>query len=271
MKKNITLKAIVCILVTILLLQSSSYAFAHPSSQVGILAESYHAEYEGYYIGGETVGWSIDEDIHTNGTTLTYSFSTSDSYLSSTYKSYVTTGASRWSGTVTITNKTDGTGVGTISTFYNPNSGTIAQFCQWSTNSSGHLTSWEIQMNRAKSQSSAILAHEFGHAIGLNDLYADKNVDKLMYGYSSGTATSPSTADQWGAKVITGVHTSHTWSFKYHSTNSNGTNNHVRFCTLCGGLTDTVSPCVYANNVCRVCGIPRGETPYSTDPEQYTI
>lgn len=39
------------------------------------------------------------------------------------------------------------------------------------------------------------LAHEFGHAIGLYDLYEAKNKDKIMYGYRVGrTATRPGQA-----------------------------------------------------------------------------
>lgn len=273
MKRNIVVKRILCILAAAKMLLSSPCAFAHPTSQEGILAKAYHATLERYCIGGEAVGWSIDELFHTNGPTITYSFITSDSYLNSTFKSYVTVGASLWSGTVTIVNKTDGSGTGQIGTYLDQDTNIEAKFTQYYSDSSGHLTSWKILMNRTASLSATILAHEFGHAIGLNDMYANKNFDKLMYAYTSGrTATSPATADQWGAKVITGVHTSHTWSFKYHSTASNGNNKHVRYCTSCSGLTDTIMECVYnANNVCRVCGVPRGSQPWSSGSEQDTM
>lgn len=254
MKRKSIIKTIVSMLVVVLMLQISPYAFAHSSSQEGILAKTYHSTYGGYYIGGEDVGWSIDEDYHTNGTTLTYSFSTSDSYLSSTYKSYVTTGASRWSGTMTITNKTDGSGTGEISTYNDPNTNTVAKFCEYTSNSSGHLTSWKIKMNRAKTVTATTLAHEFGHAIGLNDLYDDQNVNKLMYGISSRTVTSPTTSDKWGAKVITGVHFSHTWGYKYWDTDSVG-NIHIKYCKSCNGMTATTSHCTYGDdNKCMVCG-----------------
>lgn len=263
MKTKTMLKPFVCILVVILMLQASPHAFAHSSSQEGILAKSCHSKYGGYYIGGESVGWSIDESYHTNGTTLTYSFLTSDSYLNSTYKSYVTTGASRWSGTITITNKTDGSGVGEISTFNDPDTNTTAKFCEYSSNSSGHLTSWKIKMNRAKTVTATTLAHEFGHAIGLNDLYESRNKNKLMYGISDRTVTSPTSSDKWGAKVITGVHSSHTWGYKYYSTNSIG-NTHVKYCTSCNGLSLVTEQCTYnSNNVCTKCGIPYGVQPYS--------
>lgn len=268
MKRKFMFKAVVYILAVFLMLQTSPYAFAHSSSQEGILAKSYMAEYEGYYIGGEDVGWSIDEGIHTNGTTLTYSFLSSDSYLTSEYRSYVTSGASKWSGTVTITNKTDGSGTGKIGTVYDPNTYIVAAFCNFSTNSSGHLTSWQILMNRAYDQSATILAHELGHAIGLNDLYASKNSGKLMYGYTGGTATGPTSSDKWGAKVITGVHSSHSWGYKYDSTTSTGSNRHVKYCTSCNGLTNTVASCTYnSSNICTVCGIPFGVQPWSIGHE----
>lgn len=271
MKRKIIIKSAICALVAVLMLQSNPCVSAHPASQEGILAKTYHSKYERYCVGGESVGWSIDETCHTNGTTLTYSFSSSDSNLDSTYKSYVTTGASLWSGTVTIINKTDGSGVGEISTYYDPDARTVAYFGEYSSDSSGHLTSWKIKINRAKNVTSTTLAHEFGHAIGLNDLYDDQNIDKLMYGYSSRTVSSPTTSDKWGAKVITGVHTTHTWAYKYHSTTGTGRNQHVGYCTFCNGLSATVSECVYnSNNICEYCNIPMGIQPWSISHEHDT-
>jgi len=210
MKRKIVFKLFVCILVVISMSQTSQYVFAHSSSQEDILAKSYNSFNGGYYIGGDNVGWSIDEGIHTNGTTVTYSFDYLDQYLTDTYRMYVTMGANYWSGTVTITNKTDGSGTGKISTYSNPNTYTIAFFGEYSSNSYGHLTSWKIKMNRAKTVTPRVLAHEFGHAIGLNDLNSS---NKLMYGYSGGTATSATSSDLWGAKVITGAHYSHAWGY----------------------------------------------------------
>lgn len=60
MKRKSIIKTIVSMLVVVLMLQISPYAFAHSSSQEGILAKTYHSTYGGYYIGGEDVGWSID-------------------------------------------------------------------------------------------------------------------------------------------------------------------------------------------------------------------
>ena len=101
-------------------------------------------------------------------------------------------------------------------------------------------------MNRAYNMTASTLAYELGHAIGLNDLYDDQNVDKLMYGVENyRTVTSPSASDIWGAKVITGVHNTHMWAYKYHSTTGTGINRHVGCCTSCNGLSATISDCVY--------------------------
>lgn len=258
------------ILMVVLILQLVPCASAHLYSQENILAKSYNEKKKKYYIGGEAVGWFIDEDYHTNGTTLTYSFSTDDPYLLDRYKTYTRDGASMWSGTVNIVCKTDGTGTGLISTMplTDDNTDIVAQCCNYKADSSGHFKSWEIKLNRAHLQSANTLAHEFGHAIGLKDMYADRNRDKLMYGYESRTATGPTTSDKWGAKVITGVHSSHTWGYKYYGISSTGGNKHIKYCTVCNGWASsmTISDCVYnSNNICSLCGIPYGVQPWSLE------
>lgn len=245
----------------ILLVLLVSPIYAHSTSQEGVLAKTYHSEYGGLYIGGEDVGWSIDESLHTNGTDITYSFDTTDSYLTSIYKNYTTEGASKWSGIVTISNKTDGTGVGTVKTYYDGNSGTVARFKSAESNIDGHLTTWTIEMNRAKNISSTTMAHEFGHVIGLNDLYESQNQNKLMYGYSSRTVSSPTSLDIWGAKVIIGVHSSHTWRYKFYDITSTG-NRHVNYCASCNGVGINMLKCTYnINNVCMLCGTPQAGMP----------
>ena len=98
------------------------------------------------------------------------------------------------------------------------------------TDSAGHFTYWEILINRNYSISKVTMAHEFGDVIGLKDLYSTSNIDKLMYCNEIRTSSSPQKADKNGAKVITGVHSSHTWSsYKYYDS-VKGANRHKREC-----------------------------------------
>ncbi len=124
------------------------------------------------------------------------------------------------------------------------------------------MTSWYIELNRAKTISSTIVAHEFGHIIGLKDMSTTKNKNTLMYGYDDRTVLGPSNSDRLGALVITGQHTAHTWGYMYYGTNS-GTNSHLKYCTVCKGRTNTVSNCTYKHNICIYCGTSQGASPNS--------
>lgn len=246
---------------------SAFIAHSHPFSQEGILAKTYMPMQGGYYIGGETVGWSVNENYHTNGTNMSYAFDYSDINLNDEYRGYVTEGALMWQGTVSIQQSINGTGL--IKTVYSPGIPQAAYFTDYLGNAdgNGHLYSWSIVINRAKNVSARTLAHEFGHAIGLNDLYSDLNAGKLMYGYSDGTATGPTSSDIWGAKVITGIHTSHNWGYRYYTTIS-GENMHIKYCTYCNGLTSVTELCSYnSQNVCVKCGVPYGFQPYSLEED----
>lgn len=71
----------------------SATAFAHTGSQSSILKnETGRPE----YIGGENVGWSLDENFHTDGINLFYKFNSGDTYLTAAGKTLVKNGASRW-------------------------------------------------------------------------------------------------------------------------------------------------------------------------------
>lgn len=271
MNKKAIMKSVMFILIATFMLHTCPHALAHTYSQDGILAKTYHPTLERYCVGGEKVGWWIDEEIHTNGTTLTYSFSSTDPYFTDEYRTAVIEGAELWNGIVDIINITDGTGTGKITTTYIDDTEMVSQFFECRTETdTGHLVSWTIEINRAKTITPITLAHEFGHAIGLNDLYESYNSGKLMYWNEARSATGPIAADAWGTKVITGVHSSHTWVYKYHSTNSVG-NLHVKSCSQCNGWTTEVEQCTYnATNVCTKCNIPYGVQPYSVENPQTT-
>lgn len=212
------MKKITILVVFVLILSLTTTIYAHPSSQSSIIT------------WGEDCHWSIDETLHTNGTSFTYRFTAG---TSDTYKAAFRSGASKWSGTVSITETTQPTTM-IAETYYNPNTYSIAVFTDFVANSNGHLTSWKIRANTYNMDSytaalkATTLAHEFGHAIGLNDLYYYGNSIYLMYGYDDGTATSPISSDKNGARVITGAHTTHT----FNSYPLPG----VTACSNCGGF-----------------------------------
>ncbi len=259
-----------CMMAALCVWAFRAVASAHPSSQEGILTKSYIGYgYDGYYIGGDDVGWSIAENRHTNGTDITFSFSETDPNLTYALKMNVAHGAYMWLDTVVISGKNDGSGTGYIETYYNANDPAVAKVCNYSTDrTTGHFTSWQLLMNRAYTQTNAVLAHEFGHVIGLNDLYSSKSTNKIMYGFTSGTATSPSALDKWGARVITGQHLTHTWHYKYYDTTSTGANRHVKCCTQCNGFAEAIKNCTYnSQNVCTACNVPYGVQPSSVRHE----
>lgn len=237
------------LLACVMLLLCCPCAYAHPASVQG----------------GESVGWDINKYKHfypdkkDNNGALTYTYA---SDMPQKYRSYIAAGASKWSSVVNIINSATGTVYGEIRLEDNGANSEIAAF-DGAIDSSGHLTSWIITINSYYEDeiNARTLAHEFGHAIGLKDLYKSSNANKIMYGYtsSSWTATGVTSADRWGAKVITGQHTSHSMSYKYNKTDSAGNNYHVKYCTDCGGLASSAVKCTYnSNNRCKLCGTPKG-------------
>ncbi len=221
-------------------------AQAHSSSQSGILRTYYDSHAITTYIGGEDVGWGIDESAHTNGAYVYYTF---DNDVTSTYKTMARAAAEKWADYFSII-ESNSSAIGTIKLVYRTDVSWVARFCNYSANSAGHLLSWEIQLNTAKSISSTTIAHEFGHVLGLNDLYSISNQNRLMYGYENRTVTSPTLKDNWGARVITGEHTTHVWG-EYQFA---GGGKHTRICQSCGGYK-VYEYCTYnALGFCVLCG-----------------
>ena len=144
---------------------------------------------------------------------------------------------------------------GVVKTFRNPSSKTIAMVTPNSNPETGHIVNYTMQINIGKaSLCAAAIAHEFGHIAGLSDLYV--NDTTLMADEFSGNVLSPTDADKWGSRVITGAHSSHVWRYKFYKTTSSG-NMHKKYCTQCEGFKSYY--CTYgSSNSCDYCGIPYG-------------
>lgn len=205
----------------------------------------------GTYQWGEVIGWSIDEDYHTNSTLLYYKFDSTDTNLTESMKTTVRNGASKWSSYGSITESSSA--IGTICTFYDSNTTTVAKFYNYSSNSSGHLTSWKIGWNRAKSPTATTMAHEFGHAYGLNDLQDTMNTNKLMFGTESRTATGPTTQDGKGFRVIVGTHYNHgTLVYKKIPNAPSSLPMHHYGCSTCD-IFKTSENCSPSSGMCTKC------------------
>ena len=261
MNPNRNVKHIIGIIIAILIAHTSMFVYAHTHSQSGVL---WSGRDKG--LGCEKIGWIIGENAHTNGSNITYSFDIYDANLTPTYQTYVRNGAGKWSGILSITEQTYGNCTGIIRTFDDPYENAVAQIISpFHVDNFGHWSSWVMELNltHANYFDAALFAHEFGHVIGLRDLYLPMNYNKLMCGYVDyRTALNPTTQDQWGAKVITGQHTSHTFRYDYHSTSSPG-NYHARYCNSCNGIAlPGPEQCTYnPRGICTICGIGQGYHP----------
>ncbi len=232
---------------------------AHTTSQSGVLETYYISAYGRTGIGGEDVGWSIDELIHIGTTTFSYKFTSDPSVIvSAEVKTAVRNAASCWSSVATITESSSA--LGTIMSSEDHEDGVAARFTPISAyESTGHLAEWTIDINDAYSIDPATIAHEFGHVIGLNDLYANYSANKLMYYSTASTATAPTSADLWGAKVILGIHTTHSFDeYRYWGKDTDGNHYHVQYCSDCNGNRATRARCAFSLSDpmkrCITCG-----------------
>lgn len=142
----------------------------------------------------------------------------------------------------------------------------------------GHVDSWEIAINLNNSYfvDGVTLAHEFGHVIGLVDLYNASNRDNIMFGIDSRNAELPSDNDLFGVNVILGT-SLHNHNFTYQCYDTvNGNSRHRLFCAECYGYSvDDVgnmilSMCVYgSDNKCTYCGARPGTSINSQIPDLY--
>lgn len=180
-------------LVIVLMLTNFNSVSAHPS---GVSCTP----------GSEVLGYWVDCSNHQANKTFTFALSG----LDLSYSTITLDGAKKWSPTVNINHTTSiYTAQGIVTTYNDKDSPYVAVFTEYSSNSSGHLTSWKIKYNkhhmdpRTSAKNAITAAHEFGHAIGLNDLDNTANSAQLMYGTEARSATVPSTKDIKGANEAT--------------------------------------------------------------------
>ena len=246
-------------------------ASAHSHSQKGILTQyqpSGGTAYQNqYYVGGESIGWGIDESYHLDGTSVTYRF---DTNVNATLRSSVRRAGNSWNSAAGITFTEvdyDDSSVGFITVDSSLPSGVDGAFQPLAVYSTtGHLTSWRILLRAGSTQSD--VAHEMGHAIGLIDLFADSNANKLMYYNAGSSAQTPTEKDVWGAKVITGHHSTHNWAYEFDHMDGSGVNYHKKHCTECGGIGSSIDGCTYPESIgtkpkprrrkCIYCGMWEG-------------
>ena len=154
--------------------------------------------------GSETQGYIVDIWNHAGTSSVKYGL---DSSITPSYENFILDGAQKWknTGVMSFNYATSGR-TGMFLRFTDTTTDAIATFYDYrSTNY--HLYHWKIRLNthhmdgNGPAENAATVAHELGHAIGLNDLYSFRNAGKLMYGYSSRTVTYPVASDITGAKV----------------------------------------------------------------------
>ena len=142
---------------------------------------------------------------------------------------------------------------------------------------SGHIQSFNMRLNRnfVNRITNKVIAHEFGHVIGLDDLgnlahSSDAALTRsharwnIMWYTDAPWVNTPSTRDRTGARLITGqLQCSHSFSSIYYpikSTMNNGVvrNTHRQFCSTCQGWQTSASTLtcnVGSNGRCSTCNM----------------
>ena len=218
------------------------------------------------------------EGNHLNGTSFTYRIASS-SHMTTSVTNAIINGASSWSPEISISRVTSG-GLGTVqfspSNFFKPNEPARAAVQQ---NTSNHVTTYIIHLNPNATITDKIMAHEFGHIIGLDDLGdPDRQPSEsdlmrnhtrwkiMWYGDNTFAAgPGPTVRDRIGARLITGqLRCNHSnISPRYYtqkSTSSNGVvrNMHRPNCGTCWGYQlGSVAAACNGGAQCLVCGTNR--------------
>ncbi|MGG0720150.1 hypothetical protein ABE096_21595 [Robertmurraya massiliosenegalensis] len=190
---NFNLKRVLYSLVVALLLSSTiltSSVFAHSASSCNS--------------GSESSGWKVNctsTHGHLGTSSTTYQYSPT---LTQQYKNYTSTGASRWNNTGIVNISQSSSSGNIIYQHSDPNTSTVAYVTSQTFNN--HKSSWFMSYNHSKmngrtsAANNGTATHEFGHSIGIADLYNSSNKNKIMYGYEDRTVTVPQTADKTGAR-----------------------------------------------------------------------
>lgn len=132
-----------------------------------------------------------------------------DSKLNSTYKKYTSYAASTWKNSGVVTFKRASSSPNKVTTYKNANTTTTAYCTSWFDTEKGRISKFAVKLNTAimkdypASKCKGVVAHEFGHSLGLLDLYNDYNKSQLMYGIDSRTTIKPSSKDIKGGKYAT--------------------------------------------------------------------
>jgi hypothetical protein len=237
---------------------------------------SAHPNLNGIIAGENSNGW-IQNGAHLNGTSFSYRIGDKQN-MDPDIVSAIQNGANAWRFVISINEVTTG-GLGVVQFMqsYNfPNNAAEARI----SHTNGHITSFIIALNPNHQQHlkrREILAHEFGHVIGLNELGVNLttlvaipelqyNRVNVMYGSTSMTATGPTPRDRGGAMVITGQHSTHYWHMTHYVSKTTTVvgkvrNMHRSVCDECNGSRSghVAAACTYNGNGmrCTVCNFSR--------------
>lgn len=132
-----------------------------------------------------------------------------DSRLNSKYKSYVSHAVKAWKDTGVVSFKRDKSSKNKVRMGSNKDTSYVAVCTSYFNVNSGKITKFEIVLNQDKmkkfsdTNNKGTVAHEFGHSLGLLDLYESYNKSQLLYGINSRKVIKPSKKDIIGAKYAT--------------------------------------------------------------------
>lgn len=251
-----TRKIVFAILIAFVLAAACIPVYAHPTTLVNIFDNNGNTS-----IGSEEIGWKLNEMHHLNTTSIQFKFDDiTNGGFDSTWKTKIRNGLSKWNYSPLSVGESP-TANGTI--VKNPNLNTLNKiYLSITINSNGHITAWTMEINPNKTITQREIARQLGYIIGLGSLSSSSNKNKIMYTGSDCTATTTNAQDRWGARVITGNHTTHNWQYNFKEYLHNGMGVHRHYCSQCGGFK--TENCTYnSNNVCTKCGTPSGVSPDS--------